>query len=72
MKEEKNLQEKFNLVQQELKTVTAKFEELEEKLKELEDLKLEIKGLKLFIGRVHPEFKAQLPELMKKVGRRSV
>ncbi len=67
MKEDKTLLEKFNLVRQEMITLTEKLEQAGSKLKDMEDLGLEIKGLKLFLGRMHPEFKDQFPEIMKKV-----
>lgn len=67
MKEEKISQESFNLVQQELITLTEKLEDMSARLQELNDLRLEIKGLKLFLGRLHPDFSAQFQEIMKKV-----
>ncbi|GAB4413784.1 MAG: hypothetical protein OHK0032_09850 [Thermodesulfovibrionales bacterium] len=67
MKEEKYLTERIALIERELATLTEKLEGLEAALKEIEDLRLEIKGLKLFLGRVHPDFKSQFPEIMQKV-----
>lgn len=67
MKEEKTLKEKVNLLEKEIATLTEKVEEMESALNELNDLKLEIKGLKLFLGREHPEFKNQFPEIIKKI-----
>ena len=67
MKEEKISQESFNLVQQELITLTEKLEEMGARLQELDDLKLEIKGLKLYLGRLHPDFSVQFQDIMKKV-----
>ncbi|MCL4456735.1 MAG: hypothetical protein M1147_08120 [Nitrospirae bacterium] len=67
MKEIIALQERLTLMEQELKTLTDKVTELELSLKELDDFKLEIKGLKVFLGRVHPEFKAQFPDIIKKL-----
>lgn len=67
MKEEKALKEKIALLEKELATVTDELEKTCAALKDLEDVRLELKGLKLFIGRVHPEFKAQFPEVMRKV-----
>jgi argonaute-like protein implicated in RNA metabolism and viral defense len=61
------LQEKANLLEQEVKTLTEKIIKLEAGLKEVEDVRLEIKGLKVFLGRMHPEFKSQLPEILKKL-----
>ncbi len=70
MKEDRILQEKFNLVNKELATLTDKLDEISAALKEIEDLKIEVKGLKLFIGRVHPEFKNQLPAIIKKINKK--
>jgi hypothetical protein len=67
MKEEKSLKEKMALLEKELATVTDELEKTCAALKYLEDVKLELKGLKLFMGRVHPEFKAQFLEVMRKV-----
>ncbi len=67
MKEEKHLKEKTALIEKELATITESLEELSAAMKEVEELKREIKGLKLFLGRVHPEFKSQYLEIMKKI-----
>ncbi|MGQ9569942.1 MAG: hypothetical protein ACUVUQ_03680 [Thermodesulfovibrionales bacterium] len=67
MKEEKILKERVNLLEKEIATLTEKVEEMESALKEINDLKLEIKGLKLFLGREHPGFKNQFPEIIKKI-----
>jgi hypothetical protein len=48
-------------------TVAEKLENLCIAEKDILDLKLELKGLKLFLGRVHPEFKDQFPNIMKKM-----
>lgn len=61
------LKEKLTLVEQELKTLTDKVTKLQGNLKEIDDLKSEIKGLKVFLGRVHPEFKSQFPDILKKL-----
>lgn len=61
------LQERLALIEQEIKTLTDKITKLEGRLKEVEDLKSEIKGLKIFLGRVHPDFKSQLPDILKKL-----
>lgn len=67
MKEEKILNEKIALVEKELATIAESLERIDAALKEAEDLRLDIKGLKLFLGRVHPEFKSQFPEILKKL-----
>lgn len=71
MKEEIILKEKINLLEKELVTLTEKVEAMVKSLKDIEDLKNEIKGLKMFIGRVHPELKSELPELMRKIFKKS-
>lgn len=67
MKKEIMPEESFHIIKQELITVTEKLEELRCIAKDVQDLKTEIKGLKLFLGRVHPEFKNQFPDVMKKI-----
>ncbi len=65
------LQERLNLVEQELKTLTEKVGELSERLdgslQEKEDLNIEMKGLKVFMGRISPDFKTQFPAILKKL-----
>ncbi|MEW6003068.1 MAG: hypothetical protein AB1638_10535 [Nitrospirota bacterium] len=67
MKQEIIMMEKINLLEKELVTLTERLEIVNKALKELEDLKLEIKGLKIFLARVHPDFKGQFPEIIKKL-----
>ncbi len=67
MKKEETLEESLHIIKQEFITVTKKLEDLCIAEKDIMDLKLELKGLKLFLGRVHPEFKEQFPEIMKKM-----
>lgn len=67
MKEEKSLKEKISLLERELATITERLEATTASLKDLEDVKRELRGLKLFIGRAHPDFKSQFPEVMRKI-----
>lgn len=67
MKEERILNEKIRLLEKELATLTEKVEGMSVLLNEIKDLKRQIDGLKLFLARVHPEFKSQFPEIMKKI-----
>ena len=60
--------EKIDLIEKELATLTDRIEEISLALREIRDLKLEIKGIKVFLGRMHPEFKNQFPEIMQKIG----
>lgn len=62
------LQEKLALFEKELTTLTEKISALQKATKDIEELKGEIKGLKIFLSRVHPEFKSQFPDILKKVG----
>ena len=61
------VKEKFDLIEKELATLTDRVEEISRALREIEDLKIEIKGIKVFLGRMHPEFKNQFPEIMQKL-----
>ncbi len=67
MQKEKLSEENLHIIRQELITVTEKLEDFCSVEKDIQDLKLELKGLKLFLGRVHPEFKEQFPNIMKKM-----
>ncbi len=67
MKEIIAMQERAALLEQELKTLAEKVGVLEGRLKEFGDIETELKGLKIFLGRMHPEFKAQFPEIIQKV-----
>ncbi|HEX8947337.1 MAG TPA: hypothetical protein VF790_00160 [Dissulfurispiraceae bacterium] len=65
------LQEKLQFVEQEVKTLTEKTERLkdrlDESLRETADLRTEMKGLMIFLGRIHPHFRAQFPEIVAKL-----
>ncbi len=61
------LQERLTLVEQELKTLTEKVDGLAKAATEAGYLREEIRALKVFIGRVHPDFKSQFPEIIKKI-----
>lgn len=67
MTERRPLKEKTVIVEKELSTITESLERLSAALKSAEELKTELKGLKLFLGRMHPEFKSQYPEIIKKI-----
>jgi hypothetical protein len=66
-KQEIVLEEKINLIEKEVGTLTRKVEELTECLRECEDLRFEISGLKLFLGREYPRFKSEFPGIVQKV-----
>lgn len=65
--DEKTVKEKFSLIEKELETLTRRVEEVSALQRELDDLKFDIKALKLFLGRTHPEFKGQFPEILQKL-----
>ncbi len=67
LKEEIILNEKIRLLDREVVTLTEKLDAISKTLKEMEDLKKEISALKVFLGRVHPELKSELPEIIKKL-----
>ncbi len=64
---DKASREKLELIEKELTTLTERLDSIDKTLKEIEDLRLEIKGLKVFLGRVHPDFKNQFLEILKKI-----
>jgi len=53
--------------EQELKTLTYKREGLEGPPKELDNLEFNKKGLKFFPGRVCPDLKCELPNIIRKL-----
>jgi hypothetical protein len=65
------LEEKINLIEREMATLTRRVEELAACLREFEDLRLEIAGLKLFLGREYPGFKSEFPGIVRKVSRKT-
>ncbi len=67
MKEERILTERIKLLEKEVETLTAEVETLRGQLSEMQELRLEIKGIKVFLGRLYPEFKQQLPEIVRKL-----
>lgn len=69
MKEEKSLKDKIALLEKELVTITEKLDVMDTALKDLEDIKLELRGIKLFIGRMHPDLKADFPGIVRKIKR---
>jgi hypothetical protein len=64
---EKVLNDRVKLLEQELATVAEKCERMDGAMAELEDLKMQVNALKLFIGRRHPEFKKEFLEIFEKV-----
>ncbi len=65
--DEKTMRGKISLMEKELATLTETLERSLTAVKDIQDIQLEIKGLKVFLGRVHPEFKLQFPEIMRKI-----
>jgi hypothetical protein len=65
------LEEKINLIEKEMATLTRRVEELAECLREFEDMRFEISGLKLFLGREYPGFKSVFPGIVQKVSRKT-
>lgn len=61
------LKERLDLIEREVTTLTDKLDEVDDIKKVIEDIQTEIKGLKLFLSRVHPEFKKQFPEIIRKL-----
>lgn len=70
MKEEIILKEKIRLLEKEIGTLAEDLAGCNAAIKDLADLSLDIKGLKLFLGRVHPEFKKEFPEIVEKIKNR--
>lgn len=64
---ESDLKEKLGLLEKELATFSDKLDSVDNMKDAITDIQKEIKGLKLFLSRAHPEFKKQLPELIKKL-----
>jgi predicted nucleic acid-binding Zn-ribbon protein len=68
MKEEIILKERISLLEKEISTLTEKAEGLEKAIKDMDSLRIEIKAIKIFLGRLHPDFKKEFPEILKKCG----
>jgi hypothetical protein len=61
------IRERLSLIEKELAGLTDKLDEIDYLKRSIEDMQAEIKGFKLFLSRVHPEFKKQFPEIIKKL-----
>lgn len=67
MKEEIVLKERIKLLEKEIETLTERVVTLEKALHEFKELDREIRAIKLYLSKSNPEFKAQYPEIVKKV-----
>jgi len=67
MKEERILQEKINMLEKEVQILTSEIERLNKLISKYEEIVFELKGIKIFLGRVYPEFKNQLPAILRKI-----
>jgi hypothetical protein len=61
------LKERLDLLERELNTLSETSADISKLKQAIDDLNLEIKGLKVFLGRTHPEFKREFPEIVKKL-----
>jgi len=61
------IKERLGLIEKELASLTDKLDEIDYLKRSVKDIQAELKGFKLFLTRVHPEFKKQFPEIIKKV-----
>ncbi len=61
------LKDRLSLMEKELGTLAEKISEIRGAEKAIDEIRAEIKGLKLFLSRVHPEFKKEFLEIMKKI-----
>ncbi len=64
---ESELKEKLGLLEKELVTLSDKLDSVDNMKDAMADIQKDIKSLKLFLSRVHPEFKNQFPEIIKKL-----
>lgn len=64
---ESELKEKLGLLEKELVTLSDKLDSVDNMKDAMADIQKDIKALKLFLNRVHPEFKNQFPEIIKKL-----
>ncbi len=67
MKEERVLNERIRLLEKEIQTLVSEMQKIESLIAGMDDLDLELKGIKVFLGRIHPEFKKELPLIVKKL-----
>jgi predicted nucleic acid-binding Zn-ribbon protein len=67
MKDQRALQERINLLEKEIQSLTTELQRLDTIVSRLDDMQYEMKGLKVFLARVHPDFRNQLPEIVRKL-----
>lgn len=67
IRDELILRDRIDLLEKELAASAAKIEELSRALQEFKDIEAELRALKLYLGRLHPEFKKEFPEILKKL-----
>lgn len=67
MKEERALQEGIRLLEKEIQTLTSELQRIRRAVSRLEDLEVEIKSIKIYLGRVYPDFKKELPEIIRRI-----
>ncbi len=66
-KEEQTMEERVRLLEKEIQTLTAELQRFSSQLESLDEMRLEMRAIKVFLGRKYPEFKNELPEIVKKI-----
>ena len=67
IREEGLMEERIKLVEKEIQTLTSELQRVSDILGGIDDIRFELKGIKVFLGRKYPEFKTELPEIVRKL-----
>ncbi len=70
MKDIMALKDQLALIEKEIRMIAEELDAIRHSAGQTEDITVELKAIKVFLGRIHPEFKEQFPEIVKKVRRR--
>jgi acyl carrier protein phosphodiesterase len=71
VKTERITQDRESLIEKALVTLTEKVDRLDAVQKDMKDLEIEMKALKLFLCKKYPELKEQLPDIIRKVAKKT-
>lgn len=67
LKDERLLQDRVKILEKEIQTLTLELQKIQSRIDYLEEVRIELKALKVFLGRLHPDLKNKLPEIVRKI-----